>query len=273
MRSLSRIPYNKQMAIGIIGGSGLYSMNGLTSLEEVSLSTPFGPPSSVYVKGKLGGSEVVFLSRHGIPHRIPPHKVNYRANIWGFKTLGVERIFSVSAVGGIRADTAPGALVLLDQIIDMTQGARPATFHDEDRVVHVDFTFPYCPELRDALLRASRSNGIPIRETGVYLCVNGPRLETASEIRYFSQIGADVVGMTAMPEAVLAREMEICFTGIAVVTNHAAGITENKLTVTEVVETMNRSLGLLGKLLEAAVPGVSARRACACRDALKEAGL
>jgi 5'-methylthioadenosine phosphorylase len=261
------------MTIGIIGGSGLYGMQGLSALEGISLSTPFGEPSAPYMKGKFDGHEVIFLARHGVPHRIAPHKVNYRANIWGFKELGVQRIISVSAVGGISPEAAPGSLVLPDQIIDMTQGARPSTFYEADRVIHVDFTSPYCPEMRERLLQASRTSGIPLKNTGTYLCVNGPRLETAAEIRYFSRIGADVVGMTAMPEAVLARELEICFAGISVVTNAAAGISENKLTTTEVVETMQRSAGLLEKLLLAAIPAMPAHRACTCKDALKDAAL
>ncbi|MFA5354429.1 MAG: S-methyl-5'-thioadenosine phosphorylase [Thermodesulfovibrionales bacterium] len=257
--------------IGLIGGSGIYEMAGLEMREERTVSTPFGEPSSDYRIGSLDGRDIIFLPRHGSPHAIPPHRVNYRANIWGFRSLGVERIITVNAVGGINRGMPPGSIVILDQIIDMTAGARPSTFYEEGRVVHVDFTDPYCPEMRDAILGVSRESGIPVAERGTYICVNGPRLETAQEIRFFSRIGADVVGMTGMPEAVLARELEICMAGIAVVTNYAAGISASKLTTTEVIETMEDSLSRVRILLREAVRAVAGTRGCPCRDALKDA--
>ncbi|MFO0753088.1 MAG: S-methyl-5'-thioadenosine phosphorylase [Thermodesulfovibrionales bacterium] len=261
------------MMIGLIGGSGLYEMEGLSPLREVSLSTPFGEPSAPYRIGTFGGSEVAFLARHGNPHRFPPHRVNYRANIWGFKSLGVERIIAVSAVGGINRDMPPGSLVLLDQIVDMTYGARPSTFYEEDRVVHVDFTEPYCAGMRESILAASRTAGLPLVEKGTYVCVNGPRLETAKEIEFFASIGADVVGMTAMPEASLAREAELCLAGIAVVTNRAAGISGGKLTTNEVVETMRGSLEALQSLLGSVLLRLPSSRTCACKDALQDSCL
>ena len=261
------------MPTGIIGGSGLYEIEGVVTTKEVSLSTPFGEPSSTFKIGTLGDIEVVFLPRHGIPHRIPPHKVNYRANIWGLKSLGVERIISISAVGGINSDMPPGSIVLLDQIIDMTYGARPSTFYDIDRVVHVDFTHPYCPEMARAVIRAAQNINLQLKTNATYICVNGPRLETAKEIKFFSMIGADVVGMTAMPEAALAREMEICISGLSVVTNHAAGISGSKLTTTEVIETMGKTMELIKALVREALLQMPAARACSCKDALKDSGL
>ncbi|MCL4492506.1 MAG: S-methyl-5'-thioadenosine phosphorylase [Nitrospirae bacterium] len=259
--------------IGLIGGSGLYEIEGLEITKEVSVSTPFGEASSAYKTGTLGGIEIAFLSRHGIPHSIPPHKVNYRANIWGFKSLGVERVISVSAVGGINSSMPPGSIVLLDQIIDMTFGARTSTFYDKNKVIHVDFTSPYCNEMRGLAIQASRDTGLPAKETGTYLCVNGPRLETAREIQFFSLAGADMVGMTAMPEAALARELEICLLGISVVTNYAAGISDKKLTTTEVVETMRSSMEKIKSLLKGLIAHIPARRTCPCKDALKDAEL
>jgi 5'-methylthioadenosine phosphorylase len=261
------------MAIGLIGGSGLYEIEGLEITKEVSISTPYGEPSSVYKIGTIGAKEIVFLPRHGIPHSIPPHKINYRANIWGFKSLGVERIISVSAAGGIKKDLSPGDIILLDQIIDMTYGARESTFYDKDRVVHIDFTNPYCPEMRDFIVKSSKNIGLPIKTAGTYICVNGPRLETAKEIQFFSMIGADVVGMTAMPEASLARELEMCITGISVVTNYAAGISEKKLTTTEVVETMKNSLDRIKSLVKEVIMHIPPARTCPCKDALKDAEL
>ncbi len=259
--------------IGLIGGSGLYDIDEFQIREEISLSTPYGPPSSLYKRGSLGGTELVFLARHGIPHSTPPHKVNYRANIWGFKSLGVERIISISAVGGINSEMPPGSTVILDQIIDMTMGARTATFYDEGKVVHIDFTHPYCTGLRDILIQAAGAVGLPVKKTGTYVCVNGPRLETAKEIQFFSLIGADVVGMTAMPEAALARELEMCCAGLSIVTNYAAGIAGERLTTTEVVETMRNSLDALKSLLSATVALIPAKRSCICKDALKDAGM
>jgi 5'-methylthioadenosine phosphorylase len=260
------------MAIGLIGGSGLYEIEGLSLSREVSLSTPYGPSSSTYKIGTIQGTEVVFLPRHGIPHTIAPHQVNYRANIWGFKSLGIDRIISVNATGGINREMSPGTLALQDQIIDMTSG-RLQTFYDAEKVVHIDFTRPYCPEMRELCISAANLIGLPIKTSATYICVNGPRLETASEIRFFSQIGADIVGMTAMPEAALARELEICLLGISAITNYAAGIMEKKLTTTEVVDSMRNSNGLIKRLLQAFMPLIPKARSCPCQEALKDAAL
>ncbi|MCL4458029.1 MAG: S-methyl-5'-thioadenosine phosphorylase [Nitrospirae bacterium] len=261
------------MRIGLIGGSGLYEIEGLETTKEIAVTTPYGQPSAVYKIGTLGAEEIVFLSRHGTHHSIPPQKINYRANIWGFKHLGIERIISVNAAGGINKNLTPGDIVLLDQIIDMTYGARESTFYDKDKVVHIDFTNPYCSELRDLLINASQAINVPVKTSGAYVCTNGPRLETAEEIRFFSLIGADVVGMTAMPEAALARELEICFSGISVVTNPAAGIFKEKLTVTEVIETMKKSTDRIKSLIKEAVINIPLSRNCPCKDALKDAEL
>ncbi len=256
--------------IGLIGGSGLYSMPGFEVREERTVETPYGLPSDDYVIGELSGRTVVFLPRHSRKHDIPPHKVNYRANIHGFKTLGAERVIAVSAVGGINKSMKPGDIVLLDQLIDFTK-SRTNTFFDEDEVVHVDFTEPYCPEMREVFVRASRAGEIRLFEKGTYVCVEGPRLETSSEIRFFSSMKADVVGMTGMPEAVLARELEICYAAVSVITNYAAGISTEKLTTSEVVETMSRSTAVVKRLLSVAVEMMPDKRGCPCREALKDA--
>lgn len=257
-------------AAGIIGGSGLYELEGMSVEREFAVSTPFGPPSAPFRECSLDGVKVIFLARHGVPHSIPPHKVNYRANIWGLKSLGVERIISVSAVGGINETMPPGTIVLLDQIIDATYGARASTFYD-DRAVHVDFTEPYCLELRSLSMKAAASAGVPLVPNGTYLCVNGPRLETAAEIRCFSRMDADLVGMTAMPEAVLAREAEICLAGISVVANKAAGLSAGKLTAAEVVATMKASSEKIKTLLREILLSPTGSRSCGCKDSLKGA--
>jgi 5'-methylthioadenosine phosphorylase len=259
------------MRIGLIGGSGLYDIEGLHFIKDVTLSTPYGNPSSVYKIATFEDKEIVFLQRHGIPHSIPPHKINYRANIWGFKSLNVERIVSINAVGGINRLYQPGDIVIIDQIIDMTGGCRESTFYDKDEVFHIDFSNPYCLEMRETFIKASEILSLPVRNGGTYICVNGPRLETSKEIQFFSAIGADVVGMTAMPEASLAREQEICMSALSVVTNYAAGISKERLTTTEVIETMKRSLEDIKALIKEFLLLVPKVRHCSCKDALKDA--
>ncbi len=256
--------------IGIIGGSGLYKIEGIAFKEEKEISTPYGKPSASYRVGEAGGVGIAFLPRHGSPHNIAPHKINYRANIWGFREIGVKRIISVSAVGGINPQMKPGDIAVLDQIIDMTEN-RASTFYDDEEVVHIDFTEPYCPELRKTILASGEKTGIGLKDKAAYLCVNGPRLETAAEIKAFSLLGADVVGMTGMPEASLARELELCFSGIAVVTNYAAGISGKKLTTTEVVETMTETIEKIKLLLKETIGLLPVNRNCNCKDALKDA--
>ncbi len=261
------------MTLAVIGGSGLQDIPGLRRKKEVHITTPFGEPSAPYTICSLGDRDIVFLSRHGREHTIPPHRINYRANLWGLKSLGVERIISISAVGSMNSSFRPGAIVLLDQVIDYTGGSRPSTFHDEGTVIHIDLTDPFCGEMRGAILEAGRRCGVPVHTPGTYICVNGPRLETAAEIRFFTQIGADVVGMTAMPEAALARESEICMSLLGVVTNAAAGISERKLTTTEVIETMGRSLDVVRTLLVDSAGLIPTLRTCPCRHALADAGM
>jgi 5'-methylthioadenosine phosphorylase len=256
---------------GIIGGSGLYEIKGLTVKGKKNVTTPFGKPSDAYLIGEMGDREIVFLPRHGKGHSIPPHMINYRANIWGFKKLGVRNIISVSAVGGIRKDLKPGDIVVLDQVLDMTRN-RKSTFYDgKGGVVHIDFTEPYCPDLRSLILRAGRSARVALKKQGTYVAVDGPRLESASEIKSFALLGGDVVGMTGMPEASLAREAEICYAGISVVANYAAGISRRKLTVEEVMEAMHGTMETIKKLLAKTFALIPEERECSCLDALKEA--
>lgn len=264
--------------IGIIGGSGLYDIKGLTTKEKKKITTPYGKPSDEYRIGKIGDTEVIFLPRHGAHHSIPPHMINYRANIYGFKKLNVERIISVSAAGGIKKGLKPGDIVIADKIVDMTRN-RKNTFYDGKegrnrlvpRVVHIDFTEPYCPEMRKILLKAGKSVRVPLKNSGTYVAVEGPRLETASEIKAFGILGADVVGMTGMPEAALARELEICYSAIVLVANFAAGIKKKKLTVAEVMEAMKASMEKIKSLLKETFRLLPEKRKCQCKEALKEA--
>lgn len=255
---------------GVIAGSGIYTIPELEVIDSVKVSSPYGEPSDHYRIGWLSGRDIAFLPRHGSLHHIPPHRINYRANIWGFRELGVKRILSVGATGGISEEMKPGSLVLLDQILDRTSG-RESTFYSDNEVVHIDFTEPFCPDLRKALLASASQTDICILGKGTYIAVNGPRLETAAEIREFSLIGADVVGMTGMPEAVLARELEICYAGLAVVTNAAAGITKGRLTAAEVVDGMKASAEQITALLKAFFSLNLGEPDCSCGSSLKNA--
>jgi 5'-methylthioadenosine phosphorylase len=255
---------------GVISGSGLYDIPGLEITDSVKINTPYGDPSDFYRLGRFLGKEVVFLPRHGIPHYIQPHKINYRANLWGFRELNVEKIISIGASGGISPEMKPGTITLPDQIIDTTSN-RVSSFYEEHEVVHIDFTEPFCPDLRSYIIRASEESGVLTIKKGNYVCTNGPRLETAAEIKTFSLWGADMVGMTAMPEAALARELEICFAGISVITNFAAGLAGKKLTTSEVVENMQAATERLKKLLQTLFGLQFSVPLCSCGQTLKEA--
>ncbi|HWU34750.1 MAG TPA: S-methyl-5'-thioinosine phosphorylase [Methylovorus sp.] len=210
--------------LGIIGGTGLTQLANLKITRRQLIRTPYGEPSGPLTFGELGGKAVVFLARHGSGHTIPPHGVNYRANLWALHSEGVRDIVAVATVGGIHPDLGPGTIALPDQIIDYTHGRKNTYYDDVDKpVIHIDFTEPYCPRLRGLCLQASRQSGEPMVDGGVYAAMQGPRLETASEINKLERDGATMVGMTGMPEAVLARELEISYAAICPVVNHAAG--------------------------------------------------
>ncbi len=210
--------------LAIIGGSGLTQLSNLEVTHRQVVRTPYGEPSGALTFGKIQGHEVVFLARHGYGHTIPPHDVNYCANIWALHSQQVREVVSVASVGGIRADLAPGMLVIPDQIIDYTHGRRFTFFSALDRsVTHIDFTYPYSETLRQRLFRAAGHAGEIVAAAGTYAATQGPRLETAAEINRLERDGADMVGMTGMPEAALAREMGLDYAAIAVVVNHAAG--------------------------------------------------
>jgi 5'-methylthioadenosine phosphorylase len=210
--------------LGIIGGTGLTQLANLEITHRQVARTPYGEPSGALTFGRICGQEVIFLARHGYGHTIPPHEVNYRANLWALKDHGVDRVVSVTTVGGIHPELVPGMLVVPDQIIDYTHG-RAATFFVENGkpFVHLDFTFPFCHAMRAALLQAAANAGIRLRDGGVYGAVQGPRLETAAEINRMERDGADMVGLAGMPEAYLARELDLCYASVGAVLNQAAG--------------------------------------------------
>lgn len=222
--------------IAVIGGSGFCAMPGFSILGEELPDTPYGPPSGPILRGRLvGGGEILFLPRHGADHSIPPHRIDYRANISALKSSGVDRVVGLAAVGGIGADYGPRVLAIPEQIIDYTH-ARAQTFFEggSDGVVHIDFTYPYCEELRSDLLRAALAAGIPIVDGGTYAVTDGPRLETAAEIVRKEGDGCDIVGMTGMPEAALAREAGLCYACCAFVVNWAAGKSHGEILMSEI---------------------------------------
>jgi 5'-methylthioadenosine phosphorylase len=245
----------------IIGGSGLAKLTALEAPRRQVMRTPYGEPSGALTFGRLAGSEVVFLARHGYGHTLAPHEVNYRANIWALKELKVDGVISVATVGGIRADLGPGVLVLPHQIIDYTHSRKSTYFEgSENPVIHVDFTLPYTAALRAGLLAAAARCGEPLVDGGVYACTQGPRLETAAEIERIARDGGHMVGMTGMPEAVLAREAGLAYAALGVVVNHAAGFGTSKeaILLDELDRVMNVSVTRAVRILMAFVGGAGA---------------
>ncbi|MEE4255311.1 MAG: S-methyl-5'-thioadenosine phosphorylase, partial [Desulfuromusa sp.] len=210
----------KQPVIGVIGGSGLYEIEGLTDVREVKLDTPFGSPSDLYITGFLGAAKMVFLPRHGRGHRLLPSEVNYRANIYGMKTLGVENIISVSAVGSMKEEIVPGHIVIPDQFFDRTQGKRASTFFGNGVVGHVQFADPVCKDLSSILADSAQNVGATVHQGGTYVCIEGPNFSTRAESNIYRSWGVDIIGMTNLPESRLAREAEICYGTVALATDY-----------------------------------------------------
>ncbi|MFO1349631.1 MAG: S-methyl-5'-thioinosine phosphorylase [Gammaproteobacteria bacterium] len=240
--------------LAVIGGTGLTRLETLTVTGREPIVTPYGEPSAPLTHGEIGGKPVVFLARHGDQHSIPPHRINYRANVWALKQVGATHVIAVAAVGGISAAMEPGCLAFPDQIIDYTYG-RAHTLYDgpPDAVEHIDFTEPYCKELRQTLIQAARAAKLDARESGVYGATQGPRLETPAEIRRMERDGCDLVGMTGMPEAALARELGLCYATCAVVVNWAAGKSEGVITMAEIQGHLDVGMAKVKALLTAVV--------------------
>jgi 5'-methylthioadenosine phosphorylase len=257
--------------VGVIGGSGLYRMDGLQNIRELEVKTPFGKASDKFVKATLGESELVFIPRHGKGHRHLPTEINFRANIFGMKKLGVERIISVSAVGSLREEIAPGHVVIPDQVIDRTT-QRPSTFFGQGIVAHVSFADPFCAELSQKLRDAAAEEGAKVHDRGTYLCMEGPQFSTRAESRLYRSWGADVIGMTNLQEAKLAREAEICFGTLALATdydcwNEAAGDVQ----IEDVLKVLAQNVELAQKTIRRAVKSLADSRSCACASSLKNA--
>jgi 5'-methylthioadenosine phosphorylase len=257
--------------VGIIGGSGLYDVEGMADLREVRLETPFGAPSDAYLVGRLYGQSVAFLPRHGRGHRISPSELNSRANVFGFKLLGVERLISVSAVGSMREEVHPLDILVPDQLFDRTY-LRQNTFFGNGLVAHVGFADPFCPVLSRDLVAAGRRVGARVHHGGTYVCIEGPQFSTRAESQTYRGWGADVIGMTALPEAKLAREAELCYATIALVTDYDVWHeSESHVTVEMVVANLLQNVGTARRILGETIVGLLPERACACGHALRDA--
>ncbi len=256
------------MAIGVIGGSGLYEIEGLQNVKTESVSTPFGDPSDKFLIGSLGDTELVFLPRHGRGHRILPSELPFRANIWAMKKLGVERIISVSAVGSLKEKIEPGHAVIVDQFIDRTRGHRQSTFFGDGIVGHVPFADPTCHYLGQTLSRAVSETGWTCHTGGTYICMEGPQFSTRAESHLYRSWGADVIGMTNLQEAKLAREAEICYATLALATDYDCWHNED-VTVEQVLKTMASNIEKSRTALKAVVPKIKKERDCPCKDALQ----
>jgi 5'-methylthioadenosine phosphorylase len=260
----------EQAEIGIIGGTGVYDPKLLENAKRIKISTPYGMPSDLITIGELAGRKIAFINRHGEGHTIPPHMVNSHANIWALKELGVRRILAPCAVGSLKENYKPGHIVILDQFVDFTK-SRKYTYYDGKKVYHISAADPFCKELREVLITAGAKLRLSLHKTGTYVCVEGPRFSTRAESKMF-RTWADVIGMTLIPECVLARELEICYASVAMVSDFDVWA-DRPVTTEEVLNTMRENLEKVKSLLQEAVPGIPYERECECKDALKNAGI
>jgi 5'-methylthioadenosine phosphorylase len=256
--------------IGVIGGSGLYAMAALENVHEIEVTTPFGPPSDAYIVGTLHGRDMVFLPRHGRGHRLPPSAINFRANIYGLKSLGVEWVIAVSAVGSMREEIQPGHLVIPDQFIDRTR-SRVSTFFEEF-TVHVALADPVCAVVADALYQAAAATGATVHLGGTYLCMEGPQFSTRAESRLYRQWGVDVIGMTNMPEAKLAREAELCYATLALATDYDCWhVSAADVDIGAILAILQHNVQLAQEVITRTVPQLQGARTCSCSTALQTA--
>jgi len=260
-----------QAEIGVIGGSGLYSMPGFEAQQEVTLETPWGAPSDAYIVGRLAGRQVAFLARHGRGHRISPSELNFRANIHGMKQLGVERIISLSAVGSLKEEHRPLDFVIPDQFFDRTRG-RESTFFGDGLVAHISFAHPVCPQLSEVVAAACRREGVRVKAGGTYLCMEGPAFSTVAESNVYRAWGMDVIGMTNLQEAKLAREAEICYVTVAMVTDYDCWHPDHDaVTVSDIISHLQQNAANAARVVAAAVAMMPAERSCQCGSALAHA--
>lgn len=260
----------ERVEVGVFGGSGFYSF--LSDVREVAVETPYGDPSAPVAIGEVGGRTVAFLPRHGTKHELPPHMINYRANVWALHELGVTRVIGPCAAGSLKADVKPGDFVVSDQLVDRTTG-RTDTFYDGPVTTHVSFADPYCPELRALAIGTAHARDIAVHERGTVVAVQGPRFSTRAESKWYQEAGWEVINMTQYPEAYLARELEMCYVNIALITDYDVGVAGETEAVTheEVLRVFNANNEKLRGLLFGLIPGIPSRRSCPCSTALQGA--
>lgn len=256
--------------IAIIGGSGVYDPALIKNPKELKVHTPYGATSDLITVGEYMGKSVAFLPRHGRNHTHPPHKINYRANIWALKSIGVSRILAPQAVGSLREEFKPGTIVIPDQFIDFTKG-RALSFYDSGKVYHISSANPFCTELRSLLSEAGKKLNIKTMNSGTYVCIEGPRFSTRAESKMFRILGADIIGMTLVPEINLARELEMCYSSVAMVTDYDVWKEDNLVSMEKILDTMKTNLHKTKSMLSEAIKNMPSQRNCECKTLLSNA--
>ncbi|MDO8640306.1 MAG: S-methyl-5'-thioadenosine phosphorylase, partial [Nitrosarchaeum sp.] len=259
----------KDVEIGIFGGTGIYDSGILENAKEITIDTPFGKPSDAITVGIFKGRKIAFLPRHGKKHTIPPHLINYKANIWAFKELGITRIIAPSAVGSLKEEIEPGHFALPTQFLDFTK-SRNGSFSDNGRVIHISVADPFCPELQSSILKVVKEQNIHIHKDCTYVCIEGPRFSTKAESKFYRTTGASIIGMTLVPECQLAREAQMCYASISTVTDYDVWA-EKPVTAKEVLETLSKNVERTKKVLTDLISQIPKTRSCLCAKALEEA--
>ena len=259
----------KDVEIGIFGGTGSYDSGLLENTQEVEIETPYGKPSDTITVGEFNGRKIAFLPRHGKKHTIPPHMINFKANIWAFKELGVTRIIAPSAVGSLKEEFEPGHFALPSQFLDFTK-SRDGSFSEEGRVIHISVAEPFCPELQSSILKVIDKQNLKIHKDCTYVCIEGPRFSSKAESKFYRSTGADIIGMTLVPECQLAREAQICYVSISTVTDYDVWA-EKPVTAKQVLETLSKNVEKTKKILTELMDTIPKTRSCSCAKALEEA--
>ncbi len=259
----------KDVEIGIFGGTGIYDSGLLENAQEVEIETPYGKPSDTITVGEFNGRKIAFLPRHGKKHTIPPHMINFKANIWAFKELGVTRIIAPSAVGSLKEELEPGHFALPSQFLDFTK-SRDGSFSEEGRVIHISVANPFCPELQLSILQVTEKQDLKMHKDCTYVCIEGPRFSTKAESKFYRSTGADIIGMTLVPECQLAREAQICYASISTVTDYDVWA-EKPVTAKKVLETLSKNIEKTKTILTELIDTIPKTRSCSCDKALEEA--
>ncbi|PJC51222.1 MAG: S-methyl-5'-thioadenosine phosphorylase [Nitrosopumilales archaeon CG_4_9_14_0_2_um_filter_34_16] len=259
----------KDVEIGIFGGTGIYDSGLLENTQEIEINTPYGKPSDTITVGTFNGRKIAFLPRHGKKHTIPPHMINFKANIWAFKELGVTRIIAPSAVGSLKEAVEPGHFALPTQFLDFTK-SRDGSFSEDGKVIHISVADPFCPELQSSILKVTENQNLKMHKDCTYVCIEGPRFSTKAESKFYRTTGADIIGMTLVPECQLAREAQMCYASISTVTDYDVWA-EKSVTAKEVLETLSKNVEKTKKVLTELIDKISKTRSCSCAKALEEA--